>query len=101
MASLDTIIHQPVRLQIMSSLMSLDIDEKVDFMYLKNLLELTDGNLGAHLSKLEDAGYLRIEKLFVDKKPKTYVCLTGKGRDAFAEHIAALENIVKGAHRSL
>lgn len=96
MASLDTIIHQPVRLKIMSSLMSLDAEEKVDFTYLKTLLELTDGNLGAHLGKLETAGYIKIEKMFVDKKPKTFIQLTGAGRDAFKEHVTALEDIVKG-----
>ena len=96
MADLNTIIHQPVRLKIMSSLMSIDMKEKVDFTYLKDLLELTDGNLGAHLSKLEEAGYINIEKLFVGKKPKSYIRLTGKGRDAFAEHVRALESIVKG-----
>ena len=96
MASLDTIIHQPVRLKIMSSLISLDTENKVDFTYLKTLLKLTDGNLGAHLNKLEKAGYIRIEKTFVGKKPKTFICLTGKGRDAFNEHVMALDNIVKG-----
>lgn len=96
MATLDNIIHQPARLKIMSSLMSLNHGEKVDFTYLKKLLELTDGNLGAHLNKLEEAGYIKIEKIFVGKKPKTYACLTGKGRDAFTEHVMALDNIVKG-----
>ena len=96
MASLDTIIHQPVRLKVMSSLMSLDAEEKVDFTYLKNLLALTDGNLGAHLNKLEAAGYIKIEKIFVGKKPKTFICLTGKGRDAFKEHVLALDKIIKG-----
>jgi DNA-binding MarR family transcriptional regulator len=96
MALLDTIIHQPVRLKIMSSLMSLDSENKVDFTYLKTLLKLTDGNLGAHLNKLEESGYIKIEKKFVDKKPKTFICLTGKGRDAFTEHVMALDNIVKG-----
>ena len=96
MASLDTIIHQPARLKIMSSLMSLDTEEKVDFTYLKTLLDLTDGNLGAHLNKLEAAGYIGIEKMFVEKKPKTFIYLTGKGRDAFNEHVMALDNIVKG-----
>ena len=96
MASLDTIIHQPVRLKVMSSLISLDAEEKVDFTYLKNLLALTDGNLGAHLNKLEAAGYIKIEKIFVGKKPKTFICLTGKGRDAFKEHVLALDKIIKG-----
>ena len=95
MARLDDIIHQPIRLRIMSSLVGLDKDEQVDFTYLKRLLDLTDGNLGAHLSRLEEAGYVRLDKTFVDKKPKTYVIATGKGRDAFAEHVAALKDILK------
>ena len=55
MAQLDNIIHQPVRLQIMSSLVSLDQNEQVNFTHLRKLLKLTDGNLGAHLTKLEQA----------------------------------------------
>jgi DNA-binding MarR family transcriptional regulator len=95
MAELDNIIHQPVRLQIMSSLVALDLNEQVDFTYLRNLLEVTDGNLGAHLARLEEAGYIRIDKTFVDRKPKTFVSATGKGRDAFAGHVAALEAILR------
>lgn len=95
MAGLDNIIHQPIRLRIMASLVGLDKDEQVDFTYLKRLLDLTDGNLAAHLLKLEEAGYVRLDKTFVDKKPKTYVIATGKGRDAFAEHVAALQDILK------
>jgi len=95
MAGLDNIIHQPIRLRIMASLVGLDKDEQVDFTYLKRLLDLTDGNLGAHLLKLQEAGYVRLDKTFVDKKPKTYVIATGKGRDAFAEHVAALQDILK------
>jgi len=97
MAKLNNIIHQPARLQIMSSLVALDTDVQIDFTYLKKLLKLTDGNLGAHLAKLEEADYIKIEKTFVDRKPKTYIKLTGKGRDAFAEHIKALKKIIKGA----
>lgn len=95
MVGLDSIIHQPARLQIMASLVSLDEGEQVDFSYLRKLLKLTDGNLGAHLGKLEAAGYLRIEKTFVGRKPRTFLCATGKGRDAFAEHIAALKAIIE------
>ncbi|MEN6332654.1 MAG: transcriptional regulator [Phycisphaerales bacterium] len=94
MAELDTIIHQPVRLQIMSALAALGLDEQVDFTYLRNLLKVTDGNLGAHLARLEEAGYIRLDKTFVDRKPKTFVSVTGKGRDAFASHVAALEAIL-------
>jgi len=97
MARFDSIIHQPVRLQVMSSLVSLDLGEQVEFTYLRRLLRVTDGNLGAHLMKLEEAGYVKIDKTFVDRKPRTYVSATGKGRDAFAGHVAALNEILQGA----
>ena len=95
MAQLDNIIHQPVRLQIMSSLVILDKDEQVNFSYLKKMLKLTDGNLGAHLNKLEEAGYIKLEKTFVAKKPCTFIGPTGKGYDAFNEHITALKEIIQ------
>ena len=94
MGKLDGIIHQPVRLRIVSSLIALDRGEQVDFVHLRKILELTDGNLGAHLAKLESAGYVRIEKMFIERKPRTFIKLTGKGRDAFEEHIAALKEII-------
>ena len=99
MAQLDNIIHQPVRLQIMSSLVTLEKDEQVNFSYLKKMLKLTDGNLGAHLNKLEEAGYIKIEKTFVAKKPCTFIIATGKGRDAFDGHIKALKEIVEGSKK--
>ena len=95
MAQLDNIIHQTIRLQIMSSLVSLDQNEHVNFTYLRKLLKLTDGNLGAHLSKLEQAGYVNIDKAFVARKPQTFISVTGKGRDAFAGHVAALKEIIQ------
>ena len=94
MAELNHVIHQPVRLRIMSSLVALDPGEQIEFTYLRDFLDLTDGNLGAHLGKLEDAGYVRIEKSFIARKPRTFVSVTGKGRDAFADHIAALKEII-------
>ena len=101
MAQLDNIIHQPVRLQIMSSLVSLDQNEHVNFTYLRKLLKLTDGNLGAHLGKLEQAGYIKIDKTFVARKPQTFISATGKGRDAFAGHVAALKEIVEGSQTQI
>jgi len=95
MSKLDNIIHQPVRLRIMAALTALDPGEQMDFIYMRDLLKLTDGNLGAHLSKLEEAGYVKIEKTFVARKPRTFIIATGKGRDAFTEHIAALKQIIK------
>ena len=57
--------------------------------------EVTDGNLGAHLRKLEEAGYIAVNKIFVERKPRTYVSATAEGRKVFQEHVAALESILK------
>jgi len=100
MAELDNIIHQPVRLQIMSSLIALEPGEQVDFVYLRKILKLTDGNLGAHLAKLEAAGYVKIDKTFIARKPRTFINITGKGRDAFEDHIAALQVIIHGKKKA-
>ncbi len=99
MAELDNIIHQPIRLQIMSSLAALDAGEQVDFVYLRKILNLTDGNLGAHLVKLEEADYVKIEKTFIARKPRTFINVTGRGRDAFNEHIATLKRIISDAEK--
>ncbi len=95
MANLNETIHQPVRLRIMAALATLEAGSEVDFTYLRNLLEVTDGNLGAHLRKLEEAGYISVNKAFVERKPHTYVAVTAAGRKVFQEHVAALESILK------
>jgi DNA-binding MarR family transcriptional regulator len=95
MANLNETIHQPVRLRIMAALVTLETGNEVDFTYLRDLLEVTDGNLGAHLRKLEEAGYIAINKAFVERKPHTYVSATAAGRRVFQEHVAALESILK------
>jgi DNA-binding MarR family transcriptional regulator len=94
MPELDQVIHQPVRLQIMAALSRLSPGEQVDFTYLKTRLALTDGNLGAHLVTLEQAGYIAVEKAFLARKPKTFVSLTAAGRRAFDGHVAALTSIL-------
>ncbi|MGA2505058.1 MAG: transcriptional regulator [Anaerolineales bacterium] len=96
MAELNETIHQTVRLRIMAALVTLGPGEEVDFSYLRDLLQVTDGNLGAHLRKLEEAGYIAINKLFVERKPHTYIAATLEGRKVFAEHVAALQSILKG-----
>jgi len=96
MPELDEIIHQPVRLRIMAVLVALEPGSEVDFTYLRNLLDVTDGNLGAHLRKLEEAGYITINKTFVERKPRTFVAVTARGREVFQNHVAALEAILKG-----
>ncbi len=80
-----------VRLGIMSVLM---VNDWVDFNEMKNLLEVTDGNLASHSSALEKSGYIEIKKEFVGKKPKTSYRVTNSGRKAFEEHLSALEKLM-------
>ena len=93
----DEIIHQSVRLKIMSALNALADFDAIDFVRLKVIAGATDGNLGAHLATLENAGYVKIEKDFVGKKPRTRVTLTKTGRKAFAHHVAYLRDVLDGA----
>jgi DNA-binding MarR family transcriptional regulator len=95
MAELNETIHQPVRLRIMAALVTLEPNDEVDFTCLRDLLEVTDGNLGAHLRKLEEAGYIAVNKIFVERKPHTYLSATAEGRKVFKEHVTALESILK------
>lgn len=94
MPELDALIHQPARLQIMAALCNLGPREQVDFSFLKAKLRLTDGNLGAHLSTLEQAGYISVQKTFIARRPKTFVAATGVGRRTFARHVQALQAIL-------
>ncbi len=80
------------RLGIMSVLM---VNDTVDFTTLKQWLELTDGNLASHTRALEELGYIVCEKRFVGRKPNTTYRATLQGREAFKEHLAALEQFVK------
>ncbi|MBV9786768.1 MAG: transcriptional regulator [Chloroflexi bacterium] len=91
---LDEVIHQKVRLGVMSTLVA---GGEADFRQLKETLSLTDGNLSIHLTKLEEAGYISVRKEFVRKKPHTSYSPTERGRAAFQSYLAALERIVKAA----
>jgi len=95
MPELDKIIHSPARLRIMAALIALRADEQLNFSTLGETLELTDGNLGAHLQTLEEAGYIKVEKTFVARKPRTFVRATARGRARFEEHVEALREICK------
>lgn len=95
MAELNELIHQTVRLRIMAALVTLDTADEVDFTYLRDLLGVTDGNLGAHLRKLEEAGYISVNKTFVERKPRSFISATTEGRKGFKAHVAALESILK------
>ena len=97
MAEADEIIHQQTRLKIMATLRAIPDGEWLEFTRLKAILQATDGNLGSHISTLEGAGYIRVNKDFVGKKPRTRVALTRSGRKAFAQHIEFLRTIVEVA----
>lgn len=99
MSGLNSLIHQPVRLQIMAALTALPADAEMEFTALRDLLKVTDGNLGAHLRKLEDAGYVTLTKTFVGRKPRTYITTTTAGRIAFKEHVAALQALLSSPNR--
>ncbi len=94
MPELDPIIHQPVRLQIMAALTALPEEAQMGFVALREMLELTDGNLSIHLRKLEEAGYISVEKAFVGRKPRTFIAVTPQGRAAFEAHVQALQAIL-------
>jgi DNA-binding MarR family transcriptional regulator len=93
----DPTIHQPVRLKIMAALKPLPEAEPLEFVRLKAIVGATEGNLGAHITTLEDAGYVRVEKDFVGKKPRTRVALSKAGRRAFEDYIGYLREIIDGA----
>jgi DNA-binding MarR family transcriptional regulator len=88
---LDDVIHGRVRLGIMAYLAEAEV---ADFTELKNLLDVTQGNLSVHLRKLEEASYVSIDKSFLDRKPLTRVRMTDGGRAAFASYLEAIAKLV-------
>jgi len=88
LASLDRLVHDPTRLAILTALSAC---ESADFLYLQRITGLTKGNLSAHVSKLEDAGWVVVEKRFVGKRSNTLISLSGAGRMAVDEHWSRLE----------
>lgn len=81
--SLDRLIHQPTRLKILAFL---SLVESADFTFLAGRIGLTMGNLSAHISKLEEAGYAAVRKEFVDNRPRTMIAITEKGKEAFQKY---------------
>ena len=88
---LDPLIHAPARLNILTNLYVID---SADFIFLRNLTGLTWGNLSAHMSKLEEAGYVEIEKSIVNKKTHTLARLTGEGKEAFEAYRSKMNEIL-------
>jgi DNA-binding MarR family transcriptional regulator len=91
--AIDEVIHGRVRLGIMAYLSSV---EAADFNELKGRLQVTDGNLSVHLRKLEEAGYVAVEKSFVGRRPLTRAGLTPEGRTAFVRYLEAMSRLVAG-----
>jgi DNA-binding MarR family transcriptional regulator len=88
----DPLLHQNIRSKLISLLIS---NEELPFKALKEYLKVTDGNLSTHLSKLEKAEYVRIQKIFEGKRPKTVVHITEVGKDAFRKYIEELKNFIE------
>jgi DNA-binding MarR family transcriptional regulator len=91
---IDDVIHGRLRLGVMAYLSTVS---PAPFNELKAKVNATDGNLSTHLSKLEEAGYVRLEKKFVDKKPRTNVHLTAKGRKAWIDYLSSLQALLSAA----
>ena len=91
LTELDRMIHEPARLLIVTILSAV---ESADFLYLQHETDLTKGNLSAHLSKLEEAGYVKIEKTFKGKLPLTVCKLTTSGQEAFEGYRLKMQNFI-------
>ncbi|MGW8225699.1 MAG: winged helix-turn-helix domain-containing protein [Anaerolineales bacterium] len=87
----DTLIHAPSRLKVMTYLYVVD---SIDFVFLKRVTGMSWGNLSTHLTKLEEAGYISISKSFQDKKPNTMIELTDQGRRAFRDYKDEMQQVL-------
>ena len=91
LADIDQIIHAPARLMLLTYLY---VVESADYVFLMRLTGLTWGNLATHLNKLEEAGYVDIQKTFEGKKPKSILRLTEQGRDAFRAYKKSMQQVL-------
>lgn len=92
-SGLNKVFDNRIRLGIMSILM---VNEEMNFNDLKQMLEVTDGNLATHLLSLEENGFIKVSKGFIGKKTNTTYAVTKSGEKAFNDHITVLENMIKG-----
>jgi len=90
--TLDRLVHEPARLLLMSNLAIVD---EADFVYLSARTGLTAGNISSHMTRLQDADYVRIEKSFAGKRPRTTYALTSKGRSAFERYRRQVEALLR------
>lgn len=91
LVNIDQLIHSPTRLSVLAHLY---VVESADYIFLKNMTGATWGSLSTHLTKLEDGGYIVMEKSFRGKKPHTMICLSDKGREAFRAYKSKLQSIL-------
>jgi DNA-binding MarR family transcriptional regulator len=94
MAGLDRLVHDPSRLAILTALSTC---KRADFVFLQRITGLTVGNLSSHISKLQEAGLVTVEKQFIARRPKTMVELSPLGREAIEKHWQQLEDMRKSA----
>ena len=90
-ADIDRVVHSPARLMILAYLAAVD---SADFIFLMNQVNLTRGNLSSHLNTLEEAGYVSIQKEFVDKMPRTLIRLTDSGREAIQVYRKKMRTVI-------
>lgn len=90
---LDDLIHSPVRLSIVALLAQA---EKAEFSFVRDAVEITDSALSKQISALENAGYVKVTKGFVGKRPRTWIALSKSGQQAYEKHLAALRAIANG-----
>jgi DNA-binding MarR family transcriptional regulator len=90
-AALDRLVHEPARLMVLASLY---VVESADYTYLMRQADITWGNLSAHLSKLEDAGYIEVEKTYRGKRPYTLVRMSAQGRKSFQQYVQRMKGIM-------
>jgi len=91
-SGLNKAFESRIRLGIMSTLM---VNDRVDYNTLKELLDVTDGNLASHLSSLEKAEMIKVEKLFIGRKPNTRYSATKTGKELFTQHLEYLNKLIK------
>ncbi len=97
-SGLDPVIHAQARLRVMAALSTLSDGDRITFPYLKDVLDMTAGNLSVHLGKLEEAGYVEVTKAHQGRRPVTHVALTNRGRVAFEDYTASIRTLLDTAH---
>ena len=90
---IDRMIHEPARLKLLAQLY---VVESADFIFLMRQTGLTQGNVSGHLTKLEDAKYVEIEKGYVGRRPQTMISLSKKGRRAFKNYLESMQRLFDG-----